>query len=165
MADSKPSKSERKREQRDLQALGEQLALLPDDVRRGLPLGERLQDALDDLRRMQSREAIRRQKQFIGRLMRGVDAAPIREFIAARRASERDEKRLFARAERWRDRLALERHDALAAFESEIGRRSAGVARLLEELATARDERSERRLRRELFREIHATLVARGADR
>lgn len=164
MADTKPSKSDRKREQLDLQELGEQLAQLPIELRRNLPLGERLQDALDDLGRMKSHEAIRRQKQYIGKLMRGVDAAPLRELMAARTASERDRKRLFARAERWRDRLATEGHDALAALQKDTGRRCEEVVQILDDLATVRDERNELRLRRELFRRIHAALVAQSAD-
>lgn len=164
MADTKPSKSERKREQLDLQALGEQLATLPIELRRTLPIDERLQDALDELDRMKSHGAIRRQKQYIGKLMRGVDAAPLRELIAARTASERDQKRLFARAERWRDRLVIERHDALAELQKDVGRDCADVAQILDELATVQDERNEQRLRRELFRRVHAALVAHSTD-
>lgn len=164
MTDTKPSKSERKRAQLELQALGEALAQLPDDVRQSLALDVRLEEALDDLQRMSAHGAIRRQKQFIGKLMRDVDAEPIRALLAARRAGEQDSRRLFARAERWRDRLARERHAALAAFEADVGARCTNVEHILDQLASAADERNERRLRRDLFREVHAKLVATATD-
>ncbi|HLT25185.1 MAG TPA: ribosome biogenesis factor YjgA [Zeimonas sp.] len=71
--DDKPSKTQRKREMHELQALGERLAALDDDEIARLPIDERLADALREARRIRSREARRRQLQFIGRLMRSVD--------------------------------------------------------------------------------------------
>lgn len=154
-----PSKSARKREQHELQALGEQLVALPGPARRALPLGDRLHEAIDELEAMKSHEAIRRQKQYIGKLMRNVDAAPIRALFAERLAADRQHKRLFARAEQWRDRL-LEDPGAFAALAAETPGDAAPVAHILQELATATSDRTERRLRRELFRAIHAALAA-----
>ena len=163
MPDAKPSKSERKRTHNELQSLGERLIGLPDEVRRSLALDERLDDAIDAMRRMRSHEAIRRQKQYIGKLMRDVDPAPIRALLARQDAATNQDKRLFALAERWRDRL-LESHSALGEFESEIGGSGEALAGLLDTLAQVSNERDERRLQRQLFREIHARLVARSAD-
>ena len=162
MTDAKPSKSQRKRTELELQALGERLIGLPDELRRSLALDERLEDAIEAVLRMTSHEAVRRQKQYIGKLMRNVDPAPIRALIADHDAAAGQGKRLFALAERWRERL-LASGSALADFESEVGA-GATLEHLLEELAHSPNERSERRLRRELFREIHAALVARSAD-
>lgn len=163
MTDAKPSKSQRKRTDLELQALGERLIGLPDELRRSLALDERLEEAIEAARHLTSHEAIRRQKQYIGKLMRNVDPTPIRALIADHDAAAGQDKRLFALAERWRERL-LESGNALADFESEFGAGGAPLERLLAELAHAPNERSERRLRRELFREIHAALVARSAD-
>jgi ribosome-associated protein len=160
--DAKPSKSERKRAQLELQSLGERLIGLPDEVRQSLALDERLEEAIEAARRMTSHGAIRRQKQYIGKLMRDVDPAPIRSLVAARDANAKQDKRVFAAAEHWRTRL-LESRSALVEYENEVGG-GATIERLLEELAHARDERSGRRLRRELFRMIHASLVARSTD-
>ena len=79
MTDTRPSKSTRKREQQALQKLGEELTKLPDDLLATLDLDERLREAIEDLRRMRAHEAQRRQRQYIGKLMRGVDPEPIRD--------------------------------------------------------------------------------------
>lgn len=68
-----PSKSDQKKSMDRLQALGERLAELRDDQLRKLPLDETLLGAILELKRLKAFEAIRRQKQFIGKLMRHAD--------------------------------------------------------------------------------------------
>ncbi len=162
--DARPSKSERKRQQHALQALGERLIGLPADVRATLALDERLIEAIDDLGRMKSHEAIRRQKQFIGRLMRDADETRIREFFAQRDAEEQREKRRFTLAERWRDRLLREGGDALPAFAAETGADPSAIAAVLADLAAAHSDAHERGLKRQLFREVHGALAAGSRD-
>ena len=164
MTDSKPSKSELKRRQRALQVLGEQLIELGDNHLAGLDLPERLCDAINDARRMKSREALRRQKQYIGKLMRDVDAQPIQALFDRIRADDRREKRLFANAERWRDRIARDRHSGLEAFEADCGTPQPQIRELVDALGRARSDRIERGLRKSLFREIHRVLVAGASD-
>src|SRR5687768_1281040 len=74
-----PSKTRLKREMHALQDIGEQLVQL--DLKRLVELGlpETLTDAILDAKRMTKHGARRRQMQFIGKLMRDVDAAPILE--------------------------------------------------------------------------------------
>lgn len=160
MDDAKTSKSERKRHQHALQALGERLIGLPDDVRATLGLDERLDEAIVELGRMKSHEAIRRQKQFIGRLMRDADETRIEAFFTERDASERREKQRFKLAERWRDRLLREGSSALPAFIAETGADADAIATVLSELAAAHSDAAERGLKRQLFREIHGALAA-----
>ena len=69
------SRSQRKRDSAALQARGEELALLPPARQALLPLPPDLAEALADFRTMSSREARRRQLQYIGRLMREADEA------------------------------------------------------------------------------------------
>lgn len=164
MADVKPSKSERKREQHELQSLGEKLAALPDETLNGLALDERLHEALIELRRMKAHGAVRRQKQLIGKLMRDTDPGPIRALFTERAADLQQERRVFMRAERWRDRLRAEGRTALEAFREETSASTETLETILEELATTRHERTERHLHRKLFREIHGLLVARRGD-
>ncbi len=164
MPEPKPSKSERKREQLELQTLGEKLAGLPDEELEALEIGERLTQAILELRRLKSHEALRRQKQFIGKLMREVDPAPIRAIFADRSADLVRNRRRFVTAERWRDRLRAEGRPALEAFRAETSMPTEAIARILDELKTTQHERTERHLHRALFREIHAALVARAAD-
>lgn len=84
-----PSKSERKRRSADLQALGEALIDLPDSELDGLPLPESLRDAVLLARRITQHGGLYRQKQYIGKLMRRIDAEPILAAIAARRDAKR----------------------------------------------------------------------------
>ena len=69
------SRSQRKRDSAALQAAGEKLALLPPARQDKLPLPPDLAEALAAFRTMPSREARRRQLQYIGRLMREADEA------------------------------------------------------------------------------------------
>lgn len=164
MTDSKPSKSEQKRVQLALQSLGEQLIDLPDELIGELDLDETLLQAIADYRRMKSHEARRRQRQYIGKLMREVDPAPIRQLLDQLRAEDRREKRVFATAERWRDRLVNDGSEALRAFETDIGKPVPALQGLLDELEHSYNDTTERALRRQIFRQIHAALVARAAD-
>ena len=164
MTESKPSKSQRKREQTELQVIGEQLLDLPEDLLASLQLDERLIEALDNAKRMKSHEALRRQKQYIGRLMRDVDPEPVKALFAQLKADDRRQKRVFANAERWRDRLVQEGHDALHAFESETEQTDSVLAELLNQYARATSDRSETTTRRKIFRRVHETLAARATD-
>ncbi|HVC31034.1 MAG TPA: ribosome biogenesis factor YjgA [Steroidobacteraceae bacterium] len=112
------SKSERKRAAHAAQDLGEALIGLRESDLEALALPERLTDAVREARRITSRAAGARQRQYIGKLMRDIDPDPIRAALAAR--SERDaiETQLFKRAESWRERLILEGEGALEELES-----------------------------------------------
>ncbi len=147
-----------------LQNLGEQLIGLPDELLDSLSLEERLRDAIADSKRMKSHEAQRRQRQYIGKLMRDVDPEPINALLARLKADDRYKKRTFANAERWRDRLVRQGHEALRAFEAEIGRADTELAALLEELDRSASDRVETTIRRNIFRRVHETLAASSRD-
>ena len=164
MTDSKPSKSERKRAQTVLQDLGERLIGLPDELLDSLSLEERLRDAIADSRRMKSHEAQRRQRQYIGKLMRDVDPEPINSLLARLKADDRHQKRIFTNAERWRDRLVRQGYEALQAFEAETGRTDAELAALVEEIDRSVSDRMETTIRRNIFRRVHETLAASSRD-
>ena len=164
MTDLKPSKSQKKRMQTALQDLGEQLIGLSDEQLASLSLDERLNYAIQEARRMKSHEAKRRQKQYIGKLMRDVDQEPIHALLSSLQGDDRRQKRIFANAERWRDRLVREGHDALQAFATESGQASAALASLLADLQRATSDRSETTIRRNIFRHVHDSLVAASRD-
>ncbi len=82
MDDTKPSKSERKREHIALQKLGEELISLRESEIEALPIDEDLREAVLEARRIRANGALRRQKQYIGKLMRQVDPEPIRAALA-----------------------------------------------------------------------------------
>jgi len=77
----KPSKSAVKRAMSELQDLGAELVALSADQLRKIDLPDDLRDAVRDAQRFTQHEARRRQLQYIGRLMRGLDAEPIRAAI------------------------------------------------------------------------------------
>src|SRR5438874_13042596 len=80
-----PSKSARKRAAHAAQDLGEALVRLRDAELDALQLPEALGEAIRAARHITSRAAAARQRQYIGRLMRGVDVEPIRAALAAHR--------------------------------------------------------------------------------
>ncbi len=159
MTESKPSKSVRKRAHLELQELGEELIALNDSERAVLSLDNRLDKAVRDAGKISSRGALRRQKQLIGKLMRDVDPEPIRVKLAELRADDARMKRLFANAERWRDRIVRDGMDALREFEAEIGAVDADLRALLDDLDVAVSEKAEKSVRRQIFRRIHQNLV------
>lgn len=73
-----PSKSQLKREMTALQDLGAELVGLSRERLAKIEMPDRLRDALLDAQRFTKHEARRRQMQYIGKIMRDVDAAPLR---------------------------------------------------------------------------------------
>jgi len=142
-----------------LQALGEMLARLPGEQLSRLDLPDFLRDALLQARRIPQRGALRRQLQYIGRLMRDVDADHIRSQLESVQTGALKDVAILHRAERWRERL-LSDEGALAAFIEEFP--STDVQKLRNLLRNARHE-SERqrppRYFRELLRDIRRILL------
>lgn len=115
------SKSEAKRRMLALQAVGEELVALPVETLRRFDLPERLFDAIVDAKRINPNKhgGVYRQMQYIGKLMRLVDAAPIVEKLNALKAPSRRETALHHLAEQWRTRL-LSDASAFNAFRAEF---------------------------------------------
>jgi ribosome-associated protein len=107
------SKSQQKRDLEALKQLGWRLLEFSDDALRQMPLPETLLEALRTARRITSHGARRRQMQFIGKLMRGIDTAPVREAIDAADHQRSSQTREFHLIEELRDRLLAEGDAAL----------------------------------------------------
>ena len=159
MTIDKPSKNARKREQQALQELCEYLIPLKSAELDSIGLNEDLLVAVRAAARMKSHGALRRQKQLIGKLMRQADADAIRARLDALGARDRAEKQMFARAEKWRDRLLDGNDAALEAFEKELGETDEELRQLLAQLDVTYNERAEKTLKRQVFRRVHANLV------
>ena len=112
-----PSKSRLKREAEAVQALGKELVELPAAryaaVMNKLELPEGLREAIDTCRGIHARGGRKRQLQYIGKLMRGIDAEPIRHALESLAGKDRAETALLHRLERWRERLIAEGDAAL----------------------------------------------------
>jgi ribosome-associated protein len=118
MSDESPSKSQRKRQMHELQDLGTELVDLNEQQLAAVDLPESLLDAVMEARRITKFEARRRQMQYIGKLMRSIDPAPIRERIDAYKAVSRSQTARLHLIERWRTRL-LEDENALTELMNE----------------------------------------------
>lgn len=157
--DEPPSKSELKRRSTDLQALGEALIELPQAELDALPLPEALREAVLLARRITKHGGLYRQRQYIGKLMRKIDAEPIRAALAARREHERAAALRFRRIEQWRDRLLQEGPAALEALEAETARLDrAAAAALIERARREQRDGGTSPAARELFRLLREAL-------
>ncbi|MFZ2316007.1 MAG: ribosome biogenesis factor YjgA [Gammaproteobacteria bacterium] len=110
----KPSKSQLKREMTALQELGEELIALPASKLAKIPMPENLEDAINEARSLKSHEAIRRQAQRIGKLMREIDPTEIRQALQKLKMGHAKETQHFHDVEHWRDKLIAEGDDALS---------------------------------------------------
>jgi len=156
--DERQSKTRRKQEMTALQALGEALVGVGPARRAELALPERLQEALDAAQRITQREARRRQLQFIGRLMRGVDAAPIRARLAQWADAPNAEKARLHALERWRERLLSEAGALEALCAEQPGANRERFAELVDSVHAERLQARPPRAYRELFRALDALL-------
>lgn len=158
MTDEAVSKTRRKLDMHALQDLGETLAGLSAERVDALPLPEELADALREFRRIKAREARRRQLQYIGRLMRDVDPAPIRERLAAWNGESARHTAWLHELERWRERLLAE-PDAITDLKARHPGADAGRLRQLARNAAAeRGAGKPPRAYRELFQELKALI-------
>ena len=164
--DDRPSKSERKRNAHDAQKLGEQLIELESFDLKSLDLPEPLYEAILEARRTKSRAGLLRQRQYVGKLMRGVDLEPIRAALAARSERAAQETQAFKRVELWRERLIVEGPAAL----DELMQWRSGMDRdeWLKRIAAATQERERLGAggpaSRELFRALRRLLGATIAE-
>lgn len=107
------SKSQRKRDAEAAQQLGKNILGLSQDAQDSIELPESLSHALNEARRIKKNSALKRQLQYIGKLMRTIDLEPIREqYLQLTNHYNTDIKELH-RLETWRDRLLSEGDKAL----------------------------------------------------
>ena len=109
------SKTKLKAEADAQQELGVKLVALPNSKLAQLDLPERLVDAINEAKRITANGATRRQKQYIGSLMRDIDVAPIIEQMEKWEGKNTAENAYFHNLERWRARL-IEEEGALSEF-------------------------------------------------
>ena len=146
------SRSQRKRDVEALQKLGAALVELPPAQLDGLDLPAGLVEAVREAQRIRSREARRRQIQYIGKLMRDVDPAPVRAALADAAGGSAAARASQKRLESWRERLIA---DDAALTEYAAAHAGADLQALRALIRNARRELAESRpprAQRELFR-------------
>lgn len=99
------SKSQRKRDMQYRQEMGEKILALKQTQRDQLNLPEELIRALDESKRIKKNEALRRHKNYIGKLMREVDLEPLEAFFEKLETSHEVNTRAFHDLEDLRERL------------------------------------------------------------
>lgn len=159
------SKSERKRRSTALQEVGARLVRLSREQLARIRMPDELRAAVLECQRFSKHEAVRRQLQYIGRLMRDLDTAPIAEQLSALEAPSRRQTALFHVAEKWRDELIAD-PQALERFRKEFPDADAGRVQALAD--AARGERAPHgapRHARALFHVVNAVVQQRGVNR
>ena len=154
------SRSQRKREVEALQALGERLITLPASQLAQLEIPDNLRNAIREAKRLSANGAIRRQKQYIGKLMRGVDPAPIQARLDEWDGTSREQAAKFHQLERWRDKLLADDQTIsaliLAHPRADVQRLRTLVRNAHKEAAAGRPPKSSR----ELFKELRQLILA-----
>lgn len=153
-----PSKSQLKREQLELQALGKEMTGLGDEQVKRIGLPEDVLFEIKEFRRMRSFGAQRRQLQLIGKKMRDMDPKAVREAIDRATGESRAAVALLHRCETLRDRMIAD-DAALTAFISEHPEVDIQAIRTLVRGARReRDAAKPPKSARELYKFLHRTL-------
>ena len=150
LIDLPPSKTKIKKQMLELQNIGEQLAGLNKDQLNELALPENLRDAINEVKRMTKFGAISRQMQYIGRLMRDVDPAPITAKLEVWNGTSKQHITWLHQVENWRDRLLAEPDaltELLAAYpQSDAQRLRALIRNAIKEKELSKSPKSFREL-------------------
>jgi ribosome-associated protein len=166
LVDLPPSKTKIKKQMLELQNIGEQLADLNKDQLKELDLPESLRDAINEVKKMTKFGAINRQMQYIGRLMRDVETAPIIAKLEVWNGTSKQHITWLHQVENWRDRLLAEPDaltELLAAYpQSDAQRLRALIRNALKEKELAKPLKSFRELfqvLREIIPEAQSELL------
>ena len=152
------SKTQLKRQMKELQDLGAALVELSKEQLARVDMPENLRDAIMECRGITKHEGRRRQMQYIGKIMRGIDAGPIAAQLAAIEAPSRRQTAVFHVAERWRDDIMTE-PGAIERFMKEFPEADANRLRELAEKAREEKRASKPpRSFRDLFHVLNALL-------
>jgi ribosome-associated protein len=151
------TRGEKKRKAIQLERLGESLVKLSADKLARVPMPDDLRAAVIEARRIatktSARGGYRRQINFIGRIMRTLDAEPIAASLDAMRVEDAPSAAAFREAEHWRDRLVSEGDAAL----EELMRTHPNVdATRVRQLMRAKSVRA-------IFKELHTAFKATSA--
>ena len=163
------SKTRRKQEMHARQDLGEELVALSEAQLAELDLPERLLDAIVLAKAITKFGALRRQMQYIGRLMRDVDTAPIAARLDQWQGRSREATAYLHTLERWRQRLL---DSDTAATELATAYPGCDLQRLRTLVRNARREPGasgdstpgQTRSYRELFQELRSIIPERAGE-
>ncbi|SMC25305.1 ribosome-associated protein [Andreprevotia lacus DSM 23236] len=148
------SKSQLKRESDALQEMGEALIPLDKKLLQSLNLPERLYNALIEAKKLTANGAVARQKQYIGKWMRQIDPAPIKELLDAIAGVSDRHNAWLHQLERQRDQLV----DDPKALESFIAAHPQADVQQLRQLIRNIHKEREQQKPPKAFRELFQLL-------
>ena len=158
------SKTRRKKLAHDQQALGAALVKLPKEQLARISMPDGLRSAIQDAQRFTKHEAIRRQLQYIGKIMREMDTTPIAEQLSALTTPSRRQTALFHVAERWREEMLAD-STAIERFAEEFPTVDLEALRNLVAAAAVERKSSKAPKRyRELFHAINQLVQERKTE-
>lgn len=152
------SKTRMKQQMDELQDLGMALTKLSSDTLKKIGLSEDLFEAVQSYKKITSNSALKRQAQYIGRLMRDTDPEPIERYLAKLRGDNVAHNAFLQRVEQARERL-LAGDDVLTAFIADYPYADAGKLRTL--IRNARKEQAQSKPPknfRALFQEVKMVM-------
>lgn len=155
------SKSEMKRQMHALQAMGDKILELNAEQFATIPLTDELEKALTEAKRIKSREGLRRQKQYIGKLMRAADHEAIAEALTALDEQQNRLARAFHVMEQWRDDLIDGDDSVTANFINEFP--NVDIQQLRNLIRNAKAEKAKQKppaSARKLFKLIREQIAA-----
>jgi ribosome-associated protein len=157
----RPSKTQRKKAVHALQDLGVELVELPEEHLEAIEMPETLRDAVMEARRITAHEAKRRQMQYIGKLMRKVDAEPIRVALDRWRTQSVQGVAVHKRVEAWRERLLAD-DAALTKLAADYpGADTAQIDALIRKISRERSAGQPPRSYRSLYQALRS-LIEKG---
>ncbi|QIZ77901.1 ribosome biogenesis factor YjgA [Ferrimonas lipolytica] len=157
------SKSQLKRDAEQIQKIGEELLALNPGQLAKVPLDEDLIAALELAHKIRNKnEAYRRQRQYIGKLMRSRDIEPIEAAMNIFRNESALANQRFHQLEQLRDNLIGGGNDALQQALAEHPNLNAELQRLRQLIRQAAKEQSQNKppkASRELFKLLRELLL------
>ena len=158
------SKTQMKKQMNDLQALGMELTKLSSDTLKKIGLDEELFEAIATYKKITSNSALKRQAQFIGRLMRDTAPAPIEAYLAKLRGDNAAHNAFLQRVEQARTRLLAD-DGAITQFMADFPQADAGKLRtLIRNTKKEQEQNKPPKNFRALFQEIKAVMEAGQSD-
>lgn len=160
----RPSKSQLKREMTALQKLGQELVDQSRDRVKRVPMPEDVRDAILECQQIKDHEGRRRQMQFVGKKMRGLDAeeiAAIQRTIESWKGASQAETAALHALEKKRDKLLTD-DNALTELLSQYPQFDAQHLRTL--IRNARKEQAEQKPPK-AYREIFQILKTLHTER
>lgn len=161
----RPSKSQKKRDAHALQALGKELVALSAEQLKRIDMPDNLRIAIAEAQRTRSHEGLRRQMQYVGKVMRGVDTGPLTEALDVIRGLSAAAVAREHMLERMRERLMADEQVLGDIAAQWPGADLTRLRTLRRNALREREQNRPPRAFREIFRELRQLdNAARGED-